>query len=106
MVPHNVLPCRWLHDCLAKNVIGTMPMVTQEWMQPSDEGTMFPPNILERGITQWECEHCPWWIDYPIGVIPKQEHGLHKSEFLLYSWVLLYDKYFLSESLLMNIMCH
>ena len=75
---------RWLCECLKQEAINEMPIDTMEWMDLSDENTMFSPALIERGLTPWECSNCPWWIDYPLGVVPKQELQLHASKFKLY----------------------
>ena len=72
--------CRWLCDCLKQKTISEMPVDTMEWMDLSDENTMFSPTLIERGLTPWECSNCPWWIEYPLGIIPKQELQLHASK--------------------------
>lgn len=65
---------RWLCDCLKQNTISKMPVDTMEWMDLSDENTMFSPALIERGLTPWE-----WWIEYPLGIVPKQELQLHAT---------------------------
>ncbi|MCO5594056.1 hypothetical protein L7F22_048077 [Adiantum nelumboides] len=53
-----------------------MPVDTKEWLDKEDEHSMFSPLILEKGITSWECSHCPWWLEYPLGIVPKCEQDL------------------------------
>ena len=51
---------------------------------------MYSPTIQEHGITKLEENVCPWWLDYLIGVISKQEVELQAREyfnfFLMYSF--------------------
>lgn len=68
---------RWLGDCMEKKEIESFPIVAQEWTNVMLKVTMYTPSMRERGLTQWECTHCPWWVDYPIGVLPRQEEGLY-----------------------------
>lgn len=57
-----------------------LPEVTVEWVDTKDENTMYSPSLLEQGITQWEAISCPWWLDYPLGITPKQEASLRASK--------------------------
>ncbi|KAI5083860.1 hypothetical protein GOP47_0000029 [Adiantum capillus-veneris] len=67
---------RWFMYCKEEKILGSIPSVAKEWVDLKDENTMYSPTIQDRGITDWEASMCPWWIDYPIGVIPKQEKEL------------------------------
>ncbi|KAI5056335.1 hypothetical protein GOP47_0028153 [Adiantum capillus-veneris] len=67
---------RWFMFCKEEKILGSIPSVAKEWVDLKDENTMYSPTIQDRGITDWEASMCPWWIDYPIGVIPKQEKEL------------------------------
>ncbi|MCO5567810.1 hypothetical protein L7F22_021506 [Adiantum nelumboides] len=53
---------------------------TVEWLDKDDENTMFLPTVLEKSITPWECTHCPWCLEYSLGVIPKSKKELHERE--------------------------
>lgn len=57
------------------------PIFTTEWIDVHDENTMYSPSVLERKLTTWEANVCPWWLDYPVGIIPKQELELHESKY-------------------------
>ena len=61
-------------------MLWNLPDATQEWLDIKDENTMFSQTIQERGISAWEIQKCPWWIEYPLGVIPKQETDLRASK--------------------------
>lgn len=64
-------------ECIKNNSLLEMPPEIAEWLDPKDENSMFSSTLIERGITNWELNHCPWWLEYPLGVIPKQEKQLH-----------------------------
>ncbi|MCO5555416.1 hypothetical protein L7F22_008962 [Adiantum nelumboides] len=68
---------RWMCEYVSNGTLATMPMVTEDWSKLEDENTMYPGSMVEKGISMWECKICPWWLDYPLGVIPKQEVDLH-----------------------------
>ncbi|MCO5563819.1 hypothetical protein L7F22_017468 [Adiantum nelumboides] len=77
---------RKLHATQAYNIVlGTMKKAsdcaTLPEVDKNDENTMFSAKIMERGITPWECSHCPWWLEYPLGVVPKSEEAIHDCEF-------------------------
>lgn len=72
-----LLHIRWLGYCLENSSIIELPLETLEWVDPMDEYSMFSPSLVERGITAWECAHCPWWLEYPLGVVPKSEQQMH-----------------------------
>ena len=57
--------------------ITEMPVEIEEWKDVNDEKTMFSPSLVEKSITPWECSKCPWWLEYPLGVVPKCEQQLH-----------------------------
>ncbi|MCO5581917.1 hypothetical protein L7F22_035806 [Adiantum nelumboides] len=67
---------RWLLDCTRLKTIDSMPVDTEEWLDKEDKHSMFSPLILEKGITSWECSHCPWWLEYTLGIVPKCEQDL------------------------------
>ena len=79
-----------------------MPTLTKEWLDVKDESTMYSPTLLDRGITDWELNVCPWWLEYPIGVIPKQETEMHASTNMTFDFsyvhfcVLLLKNYFMT----------
>lgn len=66
-----------------------MPLETNEWLDLEDENTMLSPTMVEKGITPWECSNCPWWIEYPLGVIPKHEKDLHTCKLNYYMLIYL-----------------
>ncbi|KAI5058193.1 hypothetical protein GOP47_0026363 [Adiantum capillus-veneris] len=68
---------RWLLNCMRLRMIESMPEAVQEWLDKEDDNTMFSSRLLKKGITPWECSHCPWWLEYPLGVIPKSEQEIH-----------------------------
>ncbi|MCO5587870.1 hypothetical protein L7F22_041822 [Adiantum nelumboides] len=70
---------RWLHECMQLKAISFIPIDTHEWVDKNDENTMFSATIVEKGITSWDCSHCPWWLKYPLGVVPKSEKAIHDS---------------------------
>ncbi|MCO5600745.1 hypothetical protein L7F22_054860 [Adiantum nelumboides] len=70
---------RWLHECMQLKAISFIPIDTHEWVDKNDENTMFSATIVEKGITPWKCSHCPWWLEYPLGVVPKSEKAIHDS---------------------------
>lgn len=72
--------CRWILQCIEENTLERAPEFTREWIDISDENTMYSPSLVERILTTWEAKVCPWWIDYPMGVIPKQEIEMRESE--------------------------
>ncbi|MCO5560554.1 hypothetical protein L7F22_014169 [Adiantum nelumboides] len=69
---------RWLLECLRLKTFEGIHDETTEWLDKDDENIMFSPSILEKGITPWESTHCPWWLEYPLGVIPKCKKDLHE----------------------------
>ena len=71
---------RWLHACVEERKSGALPKVTKEWVDTKDENTMYSSTLLEHGVTPWEVVSCPWWLDYPTGIIPKQETSLRASK--------------------------
>lgn len=79
---------RWFMHCKEEKILVNIPSVTEEWVDLKDENTMYSPTLQDRGITDWEAGMCPWWIDYPIGVIPKQEKELRASMPLYYFCVI------------------
>lgn len=72
--------CRWFVECKNEGKLQQMPDATIEWIAITDENTMYPQSLQDHGITQWEIERCPWWLEYPIGVIPKQEKEIYESK--------------------------
>ncbi|KAJ7546598.1 hypothetical protein O6H91_08G046000 [Diphasiastrum complanatum] len=38
---------------------------------------MYLVDWQEIGLTHWELTRCPWWLDYPKGVIPASEEDMH-----------------------------
>ena len=73
--------CRWILKCVEEQELDITPPFTREWITVHDENTMYSPPLLERKVTSWEKNVCPWWLDYPIGIIPKQELELHESKY-------------------------
>ena len=71
--------CRWFLRCIDKETLLEVPTLTNEWLDVKDESTMYSPTLSKCGITDWEVNVCPWWLEYPIGVIPKQETKMHAS---------------------------
>ncbi len=67
-------------DCLKQKTLHVMPVDIEEWMDREDDNTMFSTSIVEKGISTWECSHCPWWLEYPLGVVPKSERELYASK--------------------------
>ncbi|KAI5082784.1 hypothetical protein GOP47_0002527 [Adiantum capillus-veneris] len=74
----NRLVHRWILQCVEEGRLGEISELTREWVDVDDESTMYSPSLLEKNMTPWEARLCPWWIDYLIGVIPKQEKDLHE----------------------------
>lgn len=70
---------RYFLHCLEVEMLDSLPVTTREWLDIKDENTMFSQTIQEREISEWKRQKCPWWIGYPLGVIPKQEAELHAS---------------------------
>lgn len=60
-----------------EHAIDKIPECTQEWKDPLSIGTMFPKWINDRGLSKWEIDYCPWWLDYPHGQWPRGEGDLY-----------------------------
>ncbi|MCO5587510.1 hypothetical protein L7F22_041459 [Adiantum nelumboides] len=73
---------RWFMHCKEDKILSSIPSVTKEWIDLKDENTMYSPTLQDLAITNWEASMYPWWIDYPIGVIPKQEKEL-RARFMI-----------------------
>ena len=71
--------CSLFLQCIDNETLVEVPTITKEWLDVKDESTMYSPTLLEHGIIDWEVNACPWWLEYPIGVIPKQETKMHAS---------------------------
>ena len=67
-------------SCVEEHHLDAAPLFTKEWTNVCDENTMYSPSLLERKVTLWEANVCPWWLDYPLGIIPKQEIELWESK--------------------------
>lgn len=51
----------------------------EDWIDMHGRDSICPSSWIERGITQWELERCPWWLDYPLGRVPPSESELWKE---------------------------
>ncbi len=56
-----------------------MPECTNEWKDIASHGTMFPKWIKDRGLSVWETDFCPWWLDYPQGQRPRCEEDHYRG---------------------------
>ena len=53
-----------------------MSQFLEEWKDLEGSGSMFTTTIKDRGLSDWEIQYCPWWLDYPLGSCPREE-GIH-----------------------------
>lgn len=86
---------RWIVQCVEEHQLNTVPLFTREWINVRDENTMYSSSLLERKVSTWEANVCPWWLDYPLGIIPKQEIELRESKCLntYHSFSLCYNHF-------------
>ncbi|MCO5552304.1 hypothetical protein L7F22_005815 [Adiantum nelumboides] len=60
-----------LHVTQAYNtVLGTMKSA-------SDCATLPEPHLWKEESHHGSVSHCPWWLEYPLGVVPKSEEAIH-----------------------------
>ncbi|MCO5608302.1 hypothetical protein L7F22_062508 [Adiantum nelumboides] len=69
---------RWIVQCVEEHHLDVAPLSTKEWTNVHDANTMYSTSLLERGVTAWEANNCPWRLDYPLGIIPKEEIELRE----------------------------
>ncbi|MCO5550791.1 hypothetical protein L7F22_004282 [Adiantum nelumboides] len=69
---------RWIVQCAEEHHLDVAPLFTKEWTNVHDENTMYSTCFLENKVTVWEANNCPWWLVYPLGIIPKQEIELRE----------------------------
>lgn len=63
------------------------PEITKVRSDVGNDNTIYSPSLKEKNICAWGARLCPWWLDYPLEVIVKQEKELHESKVL---YALLY----------------
>ena len=70
-----------LHD---EHSLEDMPDFIDKWIDLSIDDCMYPPWMKDRGLSEWEVQYCPWWVDYPIGEYPRFEAAHYKGDVLLF----------------------
>lgn len=71
--------CRFLFYLFASSQIQCMPSTVDMWNQvdimPDISMYSTDVNIDRRGakISLWEEKYCPWWLDFPLGIVPTHE---------------------------------
>lgn len=76
---HGAFHDRWLLSLKDEHIIDRIPLEVFDWMSFESTSSMYPSEWKELGLTRWELTRCPWWLDYPRGVIPTSEEDLHVS---------------------------
>ena len=56
-----------------------MPQFVEEWKDLEGSGSMFTTSIKDRGLSDWEIQYCPWWLDYPLGAYPREEGNHYRG---------------------------
>ncbi|KAI5055755.1 hypothetical protein GOP47_0029276 [Adiantum capillus-veneris] len=59
----------------SKEHINSIPIFARKWVDLNDETTCMYP-VEMQGLTPWEVENCPWWIDLEKGHILANEKEL------------------------------
>ena len=53
--------------------------IVGDWPNVESNDTMYPATWLDKGISEWERIRCPWWLEYPLGHVPKSEEIIWKG---------------------------
>ena len=71
---------RYFFHLLGLHHIVAMPVIARSWAHiESGDGCMYPP--MMHGLTQWELENCPWWIDMEKNHLLVRERELHAAQY-------------------------
>ena len=58
--------------------IPAIPLVCKQWVSPTNEmTTMYTPDMF--GLSKWDIENCPWWIDMTKGQLMDSEKQKYKE---------------------------
>lgn len=74
---------RWIQRLIGQGILDTEPDLVKDWIDLHGTDSICPSSWIERGVTQWELERCPWWLEYPLGRVPPSESEIWKGKILI-----------------------
>lgn len=75
--------CRWLISLIEDKAIPRLPMEVTDWLVIDGPESMYPLEWKENAISAWERKKCPWWLDYPQGIVPPSEKDIYEQRLAL-----------------------
>ncbi|KAI5060227.1 hypothetical protein GOP47_0024647 [Adiantum capillus-veneris] len=68
---------RYLCHLIGEKKLTRLPDHCKGWIDKSNEGVCMYPKSMQN-LSEWEIEHCPWWVDLGSGFVLAREKKLHK----------------------------
>lgn len=63
---------------VSRDILPMLSYVVRQWTQVApEEACMYPPSM--PGLTTWERDTCPWWLDMEKGHILARERDLREA---------------------------
>ncbi|MCO5582448.1 hypothetical protein L7F22_036344, partial [Adiantum nelumboides] len=68
---------RLFKHLVVKNLLDEIPSVYKAWCKVGDSPLCMFPSTM-HGLTKWEIENCPWWIDFPLKNCLEEEMEMYE----------------------------